>query len=81
MITADKRTVIAEFHYAHYFINRRKAQFEVQPTGTEMLGYVVLRFVFVGNKSQCKEQEKRAKSDDGWCVCGVTLVTWEKIPL
>ena len=64
LVTADeKETVIAEFHHAHYFIDKQKARLEVQAAGMDMLDYVILTFVFVENKR--KERETRAKSDSG----------------
>ena len=61
--TDEKKTVIAEFHRAHYFTKKRKARLEVQPAGVAMLDYIVLTFVFAENKR--RERERRAKSGGG----------------
>ena len=64
LVTTDEnKTVIAEFHRAHHFLNKRKARLEVQPAGIEMLDYIVLTFVF----AECKrrEREERARSSGG----------------
>ena len=58
--TDEKKTVIAEFHRAHYFTKKQKARLEVQPAGVVMLDYIILTFVFAENKR--KEREARAKS-------------------
>jgi hypothetical protein len=56
LVTADeKKTVIAEFHPAHYLVKRQKARLEVQPAGMGMLDYVVLTFVFAENKRRERE--------------------------
>ena len=48
LVTADnKKTVIAEFHLPHYFINRQRARLEVKPEGMGMLDYIIVTFVFV----------------------------------
>ncbi|KAF9644778.1 hypothetical protein BDM02DRAFT_843365 [Thelephora ganbajun] len=61
--TDEKKTVIAEFHRAHYFMKRRKARLEVQPAGMHMLDYIVLTFVFAEDKR--RERERRANSSGG----------------
>jgi len=64
LVTADeKKTVIAEFHRAHYFTKKQKARLEVQPAGMNMLDYIILTFVFAENKR--RERETRAKSSGG----------------
>jgi len=61
--TDEKKTVIAEFHRAHYFTKKQKARLEVQPAGVNMLDYIILTFVFSENKR--RERETRAKSSGG----------------
>ena len=61
--TDEKKTVIAEFHRAHYVIKKRKARIEVQPAGMGMLDYIVLTFVFAEQKR--RERESRARSSGG----------------
>ena len=58
--TDEKKTVIAEFHRPHYFINKQKARLEVKPAGMDMLDYIVLTFVFV--EQTRREREAAAKS-------------------
>jgi len=61
LVTTDgKKTVVAQFHRAHYIRNKRKARLEVQPAGMEMLDYIVLTFVFAESKR--REREARARS-------------------
>lgn len=56
LVTADeKKTVIAEFHRPHHFINKQKARLEVQPEGMEMLDYIILTFVYVERKRRQRE--------------------------
>ncbi|KAF9781699.1 hypothetical protein BJ322DRAFT_1111630 [Thelephora terrestris] len=40
--TDEKKTVIAEFHRPHYFINKQKARIEVQPAGMDILDYIIV---------------------------------------
>ena len=61
--TDEKKTVIAEFHRAHYFTRRQKPRLEVQPAGMDMLDYIVLTFVFAENKR--REREARTNSGKG----------------
>ena len=64
LVTADERkTVIAEFHRAHYFTKKQKARLEVQPAGMNMLDYIILTFVFAENKR--REREEMAESFGG----------------
>ena len=57
LVTADeKKTVIAEFHRAHYIMKRQKARLEVQPAGMDMLDHIVLTFVFAEYKRREREQ-------------------------
>jgi len=58
--TDEKKTIIAEFHRAHYFTKRQKARLEIQPAGMRMLDYIVLTWVFAEYKRE--ERERRAKS-------------------
>ena len=61
LVTTDgKKTVIARFHRAHYFIKKQKARLEIHPAGVDMLDYIVLTWVFAEYKR--KERERRAKS-------------------
>lgn len=61
LVTIDeKKTVIAKFHRAQYFINKRKARLEVKPEGMDMLDYIVVTFVFV--EQTRREREAAAKS-------------------
>ncbi|KAF9649437.1 hypothetical protein BDM02DRAFT_3113862 [Thelephora ganbajun] len=56
LVTADgEKTVIAEFHPPHYFINKQKARLDVQPAGMGMLDYIVLTFVFVEQSRRERE--------------------------
>ena len=57
--TDEKKTVIAEFHRARYFVKKQKARLEVKPAGMEMLDYIILTFVFAESKR--RERETRAK--------------------
>ena len=59
--TDEKKTVIAEFHRAHYIMKKQKARLEVQPAGMDMLDYIVLAFVFAEYKR--RERESGAR---GW---------------
>ena len=61
--TDEKKTVIAEFHRAHHFVNKQKARLEVQPAGMHMLDHIVLTFVFAESKR--REREKRSRSSGG----------------
>jgi len=54
--TDEKKTVIAEFHHAHYFRWKQKARLEVQPAGVDMLDYIVLTFVFAEDKRRERER-------------------------
>jgi len=64
LVTADeKKTVVAEFHRAHYFTKKQKARLEVQPAGMNILDYIVLTFVFAENKR--REREEMAESFGG----------------
>ena len=64
LVTTDgNKTVIAEFHRAHYFRKKQKARLEVQAAGMGMLDHIVLTFVFAENKR--REREERAKSSGG----------------
>ena len=64
LVTADeKKTVIAEFHRAHYISKKQKARLEVQPAGMDMLDYIILTFVFAEQKR--REREARARSGGG----------------
>ena len=64
LVTTDgNKTVIAEFHRAHYFTRRRKARLEVQAAGMGILDHIVLTFVFAENKR--REREERARSGRG----------------
>ena len=54
-VTADEKTMIAEFHPACYLVRRRKAQLEVQPAGMDILDYIILTFVFAKNKRRERE--------------------------
>jgi len=54
--TDEKKTVIAEFHRARYFIKKQKARLEVQPAGMNMLDYIILTFVFVENARREREE-------------------------
>ena len=56
----EKKTVIAQFHCPHYFINKQKAKLEVQAAGMDMLDYIIVTFVFV--EQPRKEREAAAKS-------------------
>lgn len=56
LVTNDeKKTVIAEFHRAHYFTRKEKAKLEVQPAGMAMLDYIILTLVYVENKRRERE--------------------------
>ena len=57
--TDDEKTVIAEFHPAHYFTKRQKARLEVRPAGMRMLDYIVLTFVLVE-----KERRERERTEE-----------------
>ena len=59
--TGKEKTVIAEFHRARYFVNKREAQLEVQPAGMDMLDYIILTFVFAENK----RRERESRIHDG----------------
>lgn len=58
--TDEKKTVIVEFHRAHYFTKKQEARLDIQPAGVDMLDYTVLTWVFAEYKR--KERERRAKS-------------------
>ena len=61
LVTADeKKTVIVQFHRAHYLLKKKKARIEVQAAGMEMLDYIILTFVFAenGRRDQEKTSEK-----------------------
>jgi hypothetical protein len=61
LVTTDERkTVIAQFHRARYFKNRRKAQLEVQPAGMDMLDLIILTFVYAETKRRERERRMRA---------------------
>jgi hypothetical protein len=53
--TDEKKTVIAQFHRAHYVVKKKKARIEVQPAGMEMLDYIILTFVFAENGRRDQE--------------------------
>ena len=53
--TDEKKTVIAEFHRAHYFTRKEKAKLDVQPAGMAMLDYIVLTWMYVENKRRERE--------------------------
>jgi len=61
--TDEKKTVVAEFHRAHYITKKRKARLEIQPAGMNMLDYIILTFVFAEHKR--RDRETRAKSSGG----------------
>ena len=64
LVTVDEnKTVIAEFHRAHYLTKKQKARLEVHPAGMGMLDYIVLTFVFAEDKR--RERERRARSSGG----------------
>ena len=63
LVTADEKTVVAEFHRAHHFTKKQKARLEVQPAGMDMLDYIILTFVFAEDKR--RERERRARSGGG----------------
>ena len=48
--------MIAEFHRAHHFFNKRKAQLEVQASGMHMFDYIVLTFVCAAKTRDEREQ-------------------------
>jgi len=57
MVTTDgRKAVIAEFHRAHHFFNKRKAQLEVQASGMHMFDYIVLTFVCAAKTRDEREQ-------------------------
>jgi len=53
--TDEKKTVIAEFHRAHYFTRKEKAKLEVQPAGMVMLDHIVLTWMYAENKRRERE--------------------------
>ena len=56
LVTTDaKKTVIAEFHRAHYFTRKEKAKLDVQPAGMAMLDYIILTWLYVENKRRERE--------------------------
>ena len=64
LVTADeKKTVIAEFHRAHYFRKKQKARLEVHQAGMDLLDDIILTFVFAENKR--RERETRARASGG----------------
>jgi len=64
LVTDDeKKTVIAEFHRAHYFRKKQKARLEIHQAGMDMLDYIILTFVFAENKR--RERETRARASGG----------------
>ena len=66
LVTADEKTVIAEFHRPNYFRNKQKARIDVQPAGMAILDYIVLTFVFVDQTR--REREAGAKSTVPWVI-------------
>lgn len=66
LVTTDEnKTVIAEFHRAHYFTKREKARLEVQPAGMNMLDYIILTFVFAEEKRRARERRMRSGHGGG----------------
>jgi len=66
LVTADEKTVIAEFHRPNYFTNKQKARIDVQPAGMGMLDHIVLTFVFVDQAR--REREAGARSTVPWVI-------------
>ena len=61
LVTIDeKKTVIAQFHRAHYFTRREKARLDVQPAGMAMLDYIILTWVMVENTRRDRESAAAA---------------------
>jgi hypothetical protein len=58
--TDEKKTVIAEFHRPHYFINKQKARLEVNSAGMFMLDYIIVTFVFVEQTRREREAASRS---------------------
>ena len=66
LVTVDEnKTVVAEFHRAHYVRKKQKARLEIHPAGMDMLDHIVLTFVFVEDKR--RQREARAT----WDIAGV----------
>jgi len=55
LVTADEKTVIAEFHCPNYLISDQKSRLEVRAEGMEMLDCIVLTFAYVENKRRERE--------------------------
>jgi hypothetical protein len=55
LVTADEKTVIAEFHCPNYLITDQKPRLEVRAEGMEMLDCIVLTFVYAENKRRQRE--------------------------
>jgi len=66
LVTVDEnKTVVAEFHRAHYVRKKQKARLEIHPAGMDMLDHIILTFVFVEDKR--RQREARAT----WDIAGV----------
>ena len=72
LVTADeKKTVVAEFHRAHYFATEQKARLEVHAEGMEMLDYIVLTFVFAETRRRAREEVAASLSIGGLSQVGI----------
>ena len=68
LMTADEKTVIAEFHRVHLFDKKEKARIEVHSAGMSMLDHIVLTFVFVGQARREREVAVRSTVPFNWLV-------------
>lgn len=66
LVTMDgQKTVIAEFHPAHYILKKQKARLEIHPAGMHMMDHIVLTFVF----AEDKRRQRVARAS--WDLAGI----------
>ncbi|KAF9784309.1 hypothetical protein BJ322DRAFT_1109032 [Thelephora terrestris] len=63
LVTMDeKKTVIAQFHRAHYFTKKQNARLQVEPSAMHMLDHIVLTFTYVESKRRERETQMTAST-------------------